>query len=108
MPGSAAAFGRDATVAWNYVDLRFSADRDLRLTARLDRDSLTVRLLGRTAGEPARVSAGAERRMDAPAARSCGSCDEVDCFRREARPARPEDRRVFLVDEAWPESFAPM
>ena len=27
MPGSAAAYGRDATVAWNYVDLRFTDPR---------------------------------------------------------------------------------
>src|ERR1700677_979792 len=41
VPGSLAAEGRDATVAWNYVDLRFAADRALRLSVRLDRDTLS-------------------------------------------------------------------
>ena len=46
VPGSAAASGRDATLAWNYVDLRFAPDREMRLSARLDRESLVIRLLG--------------------------------------------------------------
>ena len=45
VPGSAAASGRDATLAWNYVDLRFAPDREMRLSARLDRESLVIRLL---------------------------------------------------------------
>jgi len=45
VPGSAAAAGRDATLAWIYVDLRFAPEQELRLSARLDRDSLVIRLL---------------------------------------------------------------
>src|SRR5580704_15220807 len=44
VPGSAAAFGRDATVAWNYVDLRFRAAQPIEIEARLSRDELIVRL----------------------------------------------------------------
>ncbi len=47
VPGSAAAAGRDATVAWNYVDLRFSSPRELRLGVRLDSDDLVVELSAR-------------------------------------------------------------
>jgi hypothetical protein len=47
VPGSAAVGGRDATVAWNYVDLRWRADQDLLIEARLDGDALLVRLRGR-------------------------------------------------------------
>jgi hypothetical protein len=102
VPGSAAALGRDATVAWNYVDLRFATEQPLRLLARLDRDTLTVSLLGRVAAAaPAPQSEAAIARL---AARSCGSCDETDCFRHEhGQRAPPEGPRVFLVDEAWPE-----
>jgi hypothetical protein len=109
VPGSAAALGRDATVAWNYVDLRFAADRPLRLSARVERGDLVVRLLGQTAGAPSsEVPAGliSARDIGLPDARSCGSCNEIDCFRHEggdrAAPA-PASRQVFLVDEAWPE-----
>jgi hypothetical protein len=40
-PGSRAAEGSDATVAWNYVDLRFRARQAWRLEVRLDAVSLT-------------------------------------------------------------------
>jgi hypothetical protein len=40
--GSAAATGRDATVFWNYRDLRFSPDREARLSVRLTADELIV------------------------------------------------------------------
>jgi len=108
VPGSAAAAGRDATVAWNYVDLRFAAPRDLRLSVRLERDVLEVSLSGRageggTAGPGFAVEAAGD---SADAARSCGSCDESACFLHEGgartRPA-PAGRTAFLVDEAWPE-----
>jgi hypothetical protein len=35
VPGSATAAGRDATVAWNYVDLRFRPAVDMQLTVEL-------------------------------------------------------------------------
>lgn len=107
VPGSAAAYGRDATVAWNYVDLRFRPQNDVRLEVRLGRETLTVRLLQRTPGEALAPEApDAEPQTEAAAARSCGACDETDCFMHEhgarARPAAP-GCAVFLVDEAWPE-----
>ena len=40
--GSAAANGRDATVAWNYVDLRFRPRQVLRIAARVTRDDLVI------------------------------------------------------------------
>jgi len=108
VPGSAAAAGRDATLAWNYVDLRFAPDRALRLSARLDCDSLIIRLLA--PAETATPASPAEIRFarvpDLSEARSCVSCDEIDCFRHEhgrAAPPQATDRRVFLGDEAWPE-----
>jgi len=103
VPGSAAAGGRDATVAWNYVDLRFACDHDLRLTVGLDAESLVVRLMGTRAAGGAPEPKIAARASD-PAPRSCGSCDETGCFRHgRATPAVETGRRVFLLDEAWPE-----
>jgi len=110
VPGSAAARGRDATVAWNYVDLRFAPDRALRISARLDRDSLAIRFLG-AAGDTAPRRPDT-RRAFAPGAaapflpRSCGTCEETDCHLHEpgrGKTARPARVQAFLVDEAWPE-----
>ncbi len=101
VPGSAAAFGRDATVAWNYVDLRFRAKQPLLLEARLTRDSLVLRLRGREAAAPSHVSNPADLPL---AARSCASCNETSCFRHEAPPAIvPAARKAYLLDENWPE-----
>src|SRR5206468_12891452 len=44
LPGSMAALGRDATIFWNYVDLRFRPAVDCQLEVTLDRDRLTVAL----------------------------------------------------------------
>ncbi len=43
LPGSAAEVGRDATVFWNYVDLRLRHDRAWRIEASMTADELTVR-----------------------------------------------------------------
>ncbi|HEY2659174.1 MAG TPA: VanW family protein [Caulobacteraceae bacterium] len=105
--GSAAEFGRDATVAWNYVDLRFVSDRALRLSARLDQNSLCIRLAAPLAGAAppaARSPPPPSPARSVSTARSCASCDETDCFLHEpsATTAAP-GVRAFLVDEAWPE-----
>ena len=106
VPGSAAALGRDATVAWNYVDLRFAPDRDLRVTVRLDADQLVVGLAGQGESSPVPPPDVALRTPIETTPRSCGTCDETGCFRYErARHASASisATRVFLVDEAWPE-----
>jgi hypothetical protein len=106
VPGSAAAFGRDATVAWNYVDLRFAPDRDLRLTARLSRSELRIELTARDALAPTPAAPVEPPPLERGSAESCGACGESGCFRHQAeRRARPHPGagRVFLVDEAWPE-----
>jgi vancomycin resistance protein YoaR len=46
VPGSPFPPGEDATVFWNYVDLRFRSTRDMAMSVRLDRDDLIVRLVG--------------------------------------------------------------
>jgi len=101
VPGSAAAFGRDATVAWNYVDLRFRASQPLLLEARLTRDALVLRLRGREAAMPGPAAPPTER---PPSARSCASCNETSCFRHEVPSAIvPAARKAYLLDENWPE-----
>jgi hypothetical protein len=101
VPGSAAADGRDATIAWNYVDLRFRAPHDLLLRVTVERDALDVRLLAR---EPA-----SSREIDVPrigatkAAETCGTCNKTDCAHYERIREAPAGRTAFLVDANWPE-----
>jgi hypothetical protein len=84
IPGSAAALGRDATVAWNYVDLRFRAPRALRLSVTLAEGELRVLFAGRPADGPASAVAALVEATDIRGvARSCATCDETDCHRHE-------------------------
>jgi len=103
VPGSQAALGRDATVFWNYIDLRLRSDRPLRLEVTLSADELIVRLRG---GSPRRrhlpvFKASQQATLD----HDCHTCGEQACFRHEEPSpiAARRTRRAFLVDELWPE-----
>ncbi len=101
------AQGRDATVAWNYVDLRFAAPRAMMLRVVVERDELVVRLLASTPSivpspETLRVSASPQEGGEETTAHSCGTCEQTRCFRHEHAPA-PAGRTAYLVDENWPE-----
>ena len=100
--GSAAALGRDATVAWNYVDLRFRPLAPVRIEARLTRDDLVIRFRSdRAAEKPSDPESATE---PAAVARSCATCGEVSCFRHEHRPHPIRGGlTAYLVDENWPE-----
>ena len=111
--GSVAAAGRDATVAWNYVDLRFRAREAVRIEARVTRDELVIRFRGRSGAvsrAPARpLLPRAQQPKPGAVARSCATCGEPMCFRHE-HPNKPggaspvdTSRCAFLVDENWPE-----
>ena len=132
VPGSAAEEGRDATVAWNYIDLRFRSAQNLRIEARLTSDTLIVRLCadrprGETVSEakpsfvslasltgPSSRGAGlaardsAQRPLLDAGAHSCHSCGVESCFRHRDLAAKPtvllaQGRTAFLVDEKTPE-----
>src|SRR5579864_4769824 len=85
--GSAAALGRDATVAWNYVDLRFRSRGTLRIEARLTRDDLIIRFCGQEGTAASRPSLTTDIVAPQPVARSCATCGEVSCFRHEHHAA---------------------
>ncbi|WP_395015535.1 VanW family protein [Dongia sp.] len=112
VPGSAAQLGRDATVAWNYVDLRFRAPQALQLKVGLSAARLTVQLYGRAQRASILtpvldVDVDLDRRPLTPA-NDCGSCGQTGCHRHEdplkkLGAPRVLGRTAFLLDEAWPE-----
>jgi hypothetical protein len=114
IPGSAAAVGRDATVAWNYIDLRWRAQLELCLEVLLSREELIVRL--RSQSPPATTVSliplaqllDSRQRIDVES-HHCATCEQTSCFHhapaskyfgtpQSARPAT-----AFLLDEVWPE-----
>lgn len=105
LPRSSAAFGRDATVAWNYVDLRFRSAQETMVRATLTDDELVVQLRGTV---PVVFSRSPVAQLtQAPVAESCETCGMVECFQhRRFHSTNIEPRKAFLVDQVWPEFAA--
>ena len=91
VPGSAAAEGRDATVAWNYVDLRFRAPQAILIRARAVDEHLVVSFCVRAGTQLAtrrrQVTKLSVRNHPAssgphPPASTCGTCGRTSCFRK--------------------------
>jgi hypothetical protein len=103
--GSLAEEGRDATVFWNYVDLRFRSAKPFRIEARLDGRELAVRYFGEKNG---RTKNGAlpqiAKTLVSDDIGSCVTCEVGDCHRVVERPINAKfGTTAFLVDEYWPE-----
>jgi VanW like protein len=102
--GSRAALARDATVFWNYVDLRFRSSEPFRIEASLRNGALAVTLRG---GRAPVVCKDTDLQAEVrPAANDCTSCAETECDRHD--PERPlplvvEGPTAWLVDACWPE-----
>ena len=117
LPGSMAEIGRDATIFWNYVDLRFRAPVSCQLEVKLTRWMLLVRFR-KISGAPAakmkprldderysfQSTAAAEKDH---AAESCETCEVTSCFRNPAATSLPQRAATaWLVDAWWPEHDA--
>jgi hypothetical protein len=112
IPGSLAEQGRDATVFWNYLDLRFRATTPFQIEAKLDAEQLTVRFLT-PENTPMTVAVKPPKRITLPklpmiidqSPNSCVTCGDVGCFRHVEPETRPTsvDRVAYLVDEVTPE-----
>jgi glycosyltransferase involved in cell wall biosynthesis len=111
IPGSLAERGRDATVFWNYVDLRFKAPHAFRIEAALNADFLTVRIKGdvNISPRPSPVLRPITINGAMSTPQNCFSCGVHECF-RHAGPDSKDDsqdvwvnRAAYLVDEYWPE-----
>jgi hypothetical protein len=105
VPGSRAALQRDATVFWNYVDLRFRSRKAFRIEARLTSDHLEVVFRA----EPATAARAMVEEADGrrAAANDCTTCGETRCHRNDPETATLARRpTAWLLDGAWPEFAA--
>jgi hypothetical protein len=104
IPGSLAEQGRDATVFWNYVDLRFKATKAFRIEAFLTHDALVVQLKSRKISFPV-IAQGEKQTSRSVAHNSCASCGIASCFRNDPAQAVAAEfeRTAYLVDQYWPE-----
>lgn len=108
IPGSLAEMGRDATVFWNYIDLRFTSPYAFRIEATMDATSLLIRIRGHIAGASRSIAVlpiAIRTNGDAGSPQSCASCGVESCFRHDERSngAMASGRAAYLVDDRWPE-----
>lgn len=100
----------DATVFWNYVDLRLVSDFDFRVEVELSSDELVVRMRAadasrQIAGKPPAlipIATGTPR----PVARGCLTCNQTECFRHRERVTARADRSTAVLVNAWTPEFA--
>ena len=99
----------DATVFWNYVDLRIVAPFDWRLEVEMTGDALVVRV--RAAHAHGRANAVRSiplvaEKAAAPLARGCLTCDETACYRHPGEARAPATGTTAVLVDAWTPEFA--
>jgi hypothetical protein len=103
IPGSLAERGLDATVFWNYVDLRVRSQHSFRVEAFLTSESLVVRLRGERNRKPVEPGHRKISVATVDVIENCSTCDKTGCFRHSPTGLTQFGRVAYLVDEYWPE-----
>jgi len=103
IPGSLAEVGRDATVFWNYVDLRFRSPAAFRIDADMDAEHLVIRFRALTAKQAEIAALPAVKAKGGKGPNNCLSCNVVQCFRHVAPAAKDAGETAFLLDGFVPE-----
>jgi hypothetical protein len=101
--GSLAEQDRDATVKWNYLDLRFKSSYDFRIEVELSSDKLVVVFKSRQ-----KSTKPLDRNFNARQSNKlndCYSCGNFACFKHPDRSSikKEIDITTFILDEKWPE-----
>lgn len=101
--GSLAEKGRDATVFWNYVDLRFRSPKPFRIEAKLGKDHLRVVFRGEKQKNDKFIQISKLSTLNSSLStqpNSCATCGVESCFRSLKAEANLDfGRTAFLLDE---------
>lgn len=100
--GSLAEQGRDATVKWNYIDLRFRSKHSFRMVVEMTPEELIVSLHG---SEKEKDHSVAPEARPVSAINDCYSCGNTTCFKHPRQTQAMDEHRhtTYIVDERWPE-----
>lgn len=101
--GSLAEQDRDATVKWNYIDLRFVSDSDFRIEIEMDADHLFVRF--KSMKKTNRLKGVRYIPQIAPSPlNDCYSCWNTDCYICNTKDKIANTGVVtYILDEKWTE-----
>lgn len=101
--GSLAEKDRDATVKWNYIDLRFKSSFDFRIEVELSSDKLLVSFRSAEKNKThidEKIKLRSSNQLN-----DCFSCANLACFKHPDRSAVKQEiaTTTFVLDEKWPE-----
>lgn len=101
--GSLAEQDRDATVKWNYIDLRFKSSFDFRIETELSTDKLIVSFKSKQKNEKSITNDFELRNSSKP--NDCYSCGNFACFKHPDRTSKKQEisTTTFILDEKWSE-----
>ncbi len=100
--GSLAEKDRDATVKWNYIDLRFKSDQDFRIEVELKSDKLIVLFKSTQKNQTYNEAYSSQ---DYDSVNDCYSCGNVACMKHENQKTSTSKNAItaFILDDVWTE-----
>lgn len=101
--GSLAEKNRDATVKWNYLDLRFRSNHAFRIEARLTDSQLIILFKSTSVGNSPDQSTVISQPVSS--LNDCYSCGNTSCFKHPTGKIaeNKSGTTVYILDEQWPE-----
>ncbi|HZY83052.1 MAG TPA: VanW family protein [Cyclobacteriaceae bacterium] len=100
--GSLAEVDRDATVKWNYIDLRFRSRNDFRIETELTADQLLVKFKSTSRNG---VHETPLKKVTTSILNDCYSCGNFECFKHPKKIQKKEQASstTFVLDGKWSE-----
>lgn len=98
--GSLAEKDRDATVKWNYIDLRFKSDQDFRIEIELKHDKLIVLFKSKKANQTFNIQ---NPDHDFDSLNDCYSCGNIACMKHVNKNTSKNAITTFILDDVWTE-----
>ncbi|MCL2025616.1 MAG: VanW family protein [Leptospirales bacterium] len=96
--GSLAELDRDATVFWNYVDLRLKGSQDWQLQVKMDKERLTVNIVGEKNNA---IEDVVEIYCAPTALGDCTQCGRTDCYLHVSDMPSHIHKTYLSIDEEW-------
>ncbi|UIR57531.1 VanW family protein [Sphingobacterium sp. SRCM116780] len=102
--GSLAEQDRDATVKWNYLDLRFKSNHSFRIEIDLTTDKLIVKFRS-IEKNSSHVVSNTNILLQASKLNDCYSCGSFECFKHPDRTSIKQEKAIttFILDDKWSE-----
>ena len=101
--GSLAEQNRDATVKWNYIDLRFKSTFDFKIEIQLTSDKLFLSFKSKQTN--VKPTENNFELRESNKLNDCYSCGNFDCFKHPDRTSVKQEiaKTTFILDEKWTE-----